>query len=98
MAYTALPTAKLCFICELVTPCKAEATTRQRATSGFQPLIHLLFAECLAKQYQIPDFVSLVRPGRGFEPMTLSTGVEHSTISTLSLKYMMESINKKDQN
>ena len=67
-------TCDLVFFCKLIAPCKAEATTRQEGTSSFQPLIHLSLAECLAEWHQVPDLMSLVRPGRGFEPTTLRTG------------------------
>ena len=30
-------------------------------------------AECLAERHQVPDLMSLVRPGRGFDPTTLCT-------------------------
>ena len=71
----------------MVASCKAEASTRQRVTSGLHllPLSHLLFAECLAERYQVPDLISLVRPGLGFEPTTLRTGGEHSTTRPLLL-------------
>ena len=49
------------------------------------PLIHLLFAECLAERYQVPNVMSLVRPGRGFESLTLFTEGEHSTTRPPSL-------------
>ena len=83
------------FCCKLVALCKVEATTRQRATSGFQPLIHLLFAECSAEQHQVPDFMSLVRPGRGYQPTTLRTGGEHSITKPSSLNLYIRKVPQK---
>ena len=49
----------LFIFCKLVAPCKAEATTRQRATSGFLPLslIHLFFVVFLAQRHQVPNLI-----------------------------------------
>ena len=84
-----------CTFCKLVTLCNAEATTRQRATSG----LHLLpnsyscsNSYLLSERHQVPNLMSLVRPGCEFEPTTLRMGSEHSTTKAMSLEVSLKKI------